>query len=187
MQLMADYCAGDSEAFHQLYAFFAPKLLGYLRSLCRRPALADDLLQQTFLKVHRARGQYITGAHPRPWMYAIAHRTFIDETRKESRARAKIAKAKNEIPTTSDISGTSVENKTEPLDSVRVEAVLGALNNLPANQRQAVSLTKLQGKSLKEAAEISGTTVGAIKLRVHRGYTSLRRALRNDGSQSHEK
>ena len=48
----------------------APRLLGYLTKMARSRALADDLLQQTFLKVHRARAAYVRGADPVPWMYA---------------------------------------------------------------------------------------------------------------------
>jgi len=52
---MQRYCDGDAGAFRQLYALVAPRLLGYLVKMTRERALADDLLQQTFLKVHRAR------------------------------------------------------------------------------------------------------------------------------------
>jgi len=56
--LMARYCDGDTSAFRELYAAVAPRLLGYLVKMTRSRAVADDLLQQTFLKVHRARAAY---------------------------------------------------------------------------------------------------------------------------------
>ena len=56
-------------------------------------------------------------------------------------------------------------------------AALDALAELPAQQREAVVLTKLDGKSVAEAAEIAGTTIGAMKVRAHRGYEALRRLL----------
>jgi DNA-directed RNA polymerase specialized sigma24 family protein len=135
--LMARYCDGDAAAFRDLYAQVAPRLLGYLVGMARSRALAEDLVQQTFLKVHRARGAYIRGADPVPWIYAIAHRTFLDELRRVKRAAAP----------------------------------------LPAAQREAVVLTKLDGKSIAEAAEIAGTTPGAMKVRAHRGYLALRKLL----------
>src|SRR5439155_8954439 len=85
-ELMQRYQAGDARAFRELYALVAPRLLGYLVKMARSRAVADDLLQQTFLKVHRARAAYVRGADPVPWFYAIAHRTFIDETRRTKRA-----------------------------------------------------------------------------------------------------
>src|SRR3977135_2512173 len=89
-QLMQRYCDGDAGAFRELSALVAPRLLGYLLKMARERALADDLLQQTFLKVHRARAAYVRGADPLPWIYSIAHRTFIDETRKHKRAGGRV-------------------------------------------------------------------------------------------------
>src|SRR5688572_16134670 len=90
-ELMARYCDGDASAFRELYAVVAPRLFGYLVKMARHRALADDLLQQTFLKVHRARGAYVRGADPIPWIYSIAHRTFLDEARKQNRAHVRVA------------------------------------------------------------------------------------------------
>src|SRR5438552_12647848 len=95
--LMARYCDGDAHAFRELYAQVAPRLLGYLIKMARVRAVAEDLLQQTFLKVHRARTAYVRGADPLPWIYAIAHRTFIDETRKTKRAVVRTGEA-DELP-----------------------------------------------------------------------------------------
>src|SRR6478609_954419 len=95
--LMARYVDGDASAFRELYALLAPRLLGYLIKLARQRPLAEDLLQQTFLKVHRARAAYVKGADPVPWIYAIAHRTFIDEARKVKRAIVDVRDA-DELP-----------------------------------------------------------------------------------------
>src|SRR3954451_3055034 len=97
MELMQRYCDGDAGAFRELYALVAPRLLGYLLKLTRERALADDLLQQTFMKVHRARAAYVRGADPLPWIYAIAHRTFIDQARKHKRAVVRVGDA-SELP-----------------------------------------------------------------------------------------
>src|SRR6476619_2673215 len=88
---MQRYCDGDASAFRELYALVAPRLLGYLLKMARSRAVADDLLQQTFLKVHRSRAAYVRGADPLPWIYSIAHRTFIDETRRKKRAIVNVA------------------------------------------------------------------------------------------------
>ena len=98
-ELMARYCDGDASAFRELYAAVSPKLYGYLVKMARSKALADDLLQQTFLKVHRARGAYVRGADPLPWIYSIAHRTFIDEARQGSkRAKSSTSVTGDEVP-----------------------------------------------------------------------------------------
>src|SRR5262252_5185405 len=94
---MTRYCDGDAGAFRELHALVAPKLFGYLLHMARDRAVAEDVLQQTFLKVHRARAAYVRGADPVPWIYAIAHRTFIDETRRQHRAVVRVGEVE-ELP-----------------------------------------------------------------------------------------
>jgi len=79
---MKRYCEGDASAFRALYAIAAPRLLTFVRCLVRDHALAEELLQQTFLKLHQARASYVAGADPLPWLYAIAHRTCLDALRR---------------------------------------------------------------------------------------------------------
>jgi len=175
--LMARYADGDASAFRELYAAVAPRLYGYLVKMSRTRALADDLLQQTFLKVHRARGAYVRGADPLPWIYSIAHRTFIDVVRKDKRAIVGIG-GDDELPEVrADLSGAADGTRDETADPEQVKTALDALAALPDQQREAVVLTKLEGKSVAEAAEIAGTTVGAMKVRAHRGYEALRSLL----------
>jgi RNA polymerase sigma-70 factor, ECF subfamily len=176
--LMQRYCDGDAGAFRELYALVAPRLLGYLLKMARERALADDLLQQTFLKVHRARAAYVRGADPLPWIYSIAHRTFIDETRKHKRAVVRVGEAEELPEVPAGLTGESDERRDDARpDPELVTAALDALAGLPVAQREAVVLTKLDGKTVAEAAEIAGTTVGAMKVRAHRGYEALRKLL----------
>jgi RNA polymerase sigma-70 factor (ECF subfamily) len=177
-ELMQRYCDGDAGAFRELYALVAPRLLGYLMKMTRERALADDLLQQTFLKVHRARAAYVRGADPVPWIYSIAHRTFLDETRKRKRALVRVGEVEELPEVPADITGESADRRDEARgDPEMMTAALDALAELPVQQREAVVLTKLDGKSVAEAAAIAGTTVGAMKVRAHRGYEALRRML----------
>jgi RNA polymerase sigma-70 factor (ECF subfamily) len=180
--LMERYCAGDAGAFRTLYQAIAPRLLGYLVRLARDRTLAEDLLQQTFWKVHRARAAYVRGADPLPWIYAIAHRTFLDEARRSVRA-ATVTDPDDlpEIPAAPSGEAAATAAERPEVDGERARAALAALAALPPPQREAVILTKLDGKSFREAAAIAGTTPGAMKVRAHRGYVALRRAL---GSRS---
>lgn len=175
--LMQQYCDGDAGAFRELYALVAPRLLGYLVKMTRERALAEDLLQHTFLKVHRARAAYVQGADPLPWIYSIAHRTFIDQARKDKRAAVRVGEADGLPEVAAGITGDADDRRDEGADPALVTAALDALAALPAQQREAVVLTKLDGKTVAEAAEIAGTTVGAMKVRAHRGYEALRKLL----------
>jgi RNA polymerase sigma-70 factor (ECF subfamily) len=175
--LMARYIDGDASAFRELYAAVAPRLYGYLVKMARTRALADDLLQQTFLKIHRARGAYVRGADPLPWIYSIAHRTFIDAVRKDKRAIVGLGTDDDLPEVHADLGGAQEGTRDDAADPEQVKTALDALSALPEQQREAVVLTKLEGKSVAEAAEIAGTTVGAMKVRAHRGYEALRGLL----------
>ncbi len=178
---MGRYCDGDAEAFRALYGRVAPKLLGFLTRMAGDRSLAEDVLQQTFLKIHRARSAYVRGANPQPWIYAIARRTFLDEVRRRARSNAQAGASSQAREPVASLLGTAVgDNAPSAGDGPEPEvlsAALAALQTLPPAQREAVVLTKLDGKSVAEAAEIAGTTPGALKVRAHRGYAALRKAL----------
>ena len=177
-ELMGRYCDGDSDAFRRLYARVAPRLLNYLLRMARERSRAEDLLQLTFLKLHRARAAYVRDADPMPWIYAIAHRTFLDDARKRTRSKVELSRSADHVPEgRAHISGKDEAHVTEPRDPELAAAALTALDTLPKKQREAVVLTKLNGKSIREAAAIAGTTPGAMKVRAHRGYAALRKAL----------
>lgn len=175
--LMQRYVEGDATAFEELYTAVGPQVHRYLMRMARDRAAADDLLQITFLKVHRARGSYIRGASPLPWIYAIAHRTFLDEVRRRRRARVRVAASDHLPEVAADLHGREAATAPEPRDRALMAKIEEALDKLPENQRQAVTLVKIEGKSMAEAAEIAQTTPGAMKLRAHRAYQALRKHL----------
>jgi RNA polymerase sigma factor (sigma-70 family) len=176
--VMARYCAGDPTAFQQLYALLAPRILGYLTGLLMGDrAAAEDMLQLTFLKVHEARDTYVQGANPIPWIYTIAHRTSLDELRKRKRSRVRLTKdGEVTAEPSAELSGAAAGSDGD-VDQEAIAGALAALEHLPENQREALLLTKVHGRTHAEAAQITGTTPGAIKLRAHRAYVTLRQLL----------
>ena len=174
--LMVRYCGGEIAAFHELYAALAPRILGYLTGLCGDRATAEDLLQQTFMKLHEARSAYVKGANPVPWLYTIAHRTCLDEIRRRKRARVRVSTDGN-LPYEPSVDITGAADPQASVDEDAIARGLAALASLPPTLRQAVLLTKIHGHSSVQAATIAGTTVGAIKVRAHRGYLALRQKL----------
>jgi RNA polymerase sigma factor (sigma-70 family) len=174
--LMERYCDGDASAFRALYALTAPRILAYLMCLVRDRAAAEELLQQTFIKLHVSRDSYLRGADPIPWMFTIAHRTCLDEFRRLRRSRTEGALAPA-LGTFARLDG-GPEGSRPAYDEKMIAAALEALEKLPETQRLAVMLTKIQGKTMAEAASILGTSPGAVKVRAHRGYVMLREILR---------
>jgi RNA polymerase sigma-70 factor (ECF subfamily) len=180
VEIMARYCRGEAAAFHRLYAMLAPRILAYLTGLLGDKASGEDALQVAFLKVHEARATYVLGANPIPWVYTIAHRVALDELRRRKRSRVQLSKdgaPGPEVAATIEGAASDSAGAEAPAteDSARA---LAALEGLPENQRQALILTKLHGRSVAEAALITGSTPGAIKQRAHRAYLTLRQVLR---------
>jgi RNA polymerase sigma-70 factor, ECF subfamily len=164
---MERYAAGDDEAFGALYDALAPRLHQFLLRQCRDKVRAEDLLQQTMLQIHVARGRFLAGAEVFPWAYAIARRLHIDTIRKK----------KNEVPFDAE-PATATPPTDERLHSLRLaDALEREVARLPESQRSAFELVKKEGLSLREAAQVLGTTVVAVKLRAHRAYVALRAAL----------
>jgi RNA polymerase sigma-70 factor, ECF subfamily len=173
-ELMLAYVSGDAVAFDQLYRRMAPQLYAYLIRLTRDRARAEDLLQVTFTKVHRARASYLRGAPLLPWVLAIARRSFLDE-RRSAKSRAEDLSSDGTLPEPKRVEDHGSGDVAEAIDR--------ALNRLPDTYREAIQLTKIVGLSLVEAADVLDTTPTAVKLRVHRGYTLLREQLQNPQRQ----
>jgi RNA polymerase sigma-70 factor (ECF subfamily) len=123
----------------------------------------------------------VLGANPIPWIYTIAHRTSLDEIRKRKRSRVRLSNdGELAAEPAAHITGVAADANADPADrpdpSVAAGA-LAALAKLPENQRQALILTKVHGRSIADAAMITGSTPGAIKQRAHRAYVTLRQLL----------
>ncbi len=166
--LMVRYVEGDTSSFEELYRRLSPKLFGYLLRMTRQREQAEDLVQVTFSKVHRARDSYLKGAPLLPWVLAIARRSFFD-----ARRRTKVR------PEYLSSDGTMPEPETEPaiLGNDVVEALELAMQQLPESYAEAIQLTKITGLSIAEASEVLGASKTAVKLRIHRGYKLLRKNL----------
>jgi RNA polymerase sigma-70 factor, ECF subfamily len=173
-EAMDRYAGGDDSAFSDLYDLIAPRLLGYLVRQTRDEARAEDLVQQTLLRMHRARGRFLPGAAVVPWAMAIARRLMIDDLR--HRRGDRVTRSIEDEPTTDvpDKAPTAVDLVEARELGARIRAELA---KLPESQREAFELIKQEGLSLAEAAAILGTTVTAVKLRAHRAYLALRVSL----------
>jgi RNA polymerase sigma-70 factor (ECF subfamily) len=176
---MAAYIAGDRDAFRDLFAALAPRVHGFFLRTFRDGAVADDLVQQTFLKVHRARDTYRgDGSSVRSWIFAIAARVRLDELRR----RKRLAETANEDDLArADEEQAAVaqgERKEEEARSGRAADVQAALSELPESQRVVIQLHRWEGMSFAEIAKTLGTSEGAVKLRAFRGYEHLRARLK---------
>jgi RNA polymerase sigma-70 factor (ECF subfamily) len=169
---MNRYADGDDGAFGEVYDFLAPRLYGFLLRQTREAAAAEDLLQQTMLKLHVTRGEFLEAADVLPWAFAIGRRLFIDSYRRRKREAAhREAEPVDEA--------ANVKGADELLEAKRAVLELDRqLALLPEGQRIVFELMKRDGLTLREVAQVLGTTTNAVKLRANRAHAALRIAMK---------
>ena len=168
---MREYQSGRFEAFDETYASIAPPLRRYLLSQARDAAKADDLLQETFLQIHRARHTYDPSYPLMPWANAIARHVWLMDRRMLSRRPwAPDDVTEMELPVRAD--AASFADRSE---------VRRALRDVAPARRDAVIQHHLLGFSFKEIADRAGIAETAAKLRSSRGIAQLRALLKGHG------
>lgn len=171
---MAAYIAGDERAFARLFARVAPKVHAFFLRSFRDESVADELMQTTFLKVHRARASYRPELPFRPWLFTVAAHVRRDEWRRRYR-----------LPETSGEEALFAADQAAAVSAARAREsaqdqfsdVLAALAALPEMHRMIIQLHRYEGMTHAEIAEVLGSTPGAIRQHAFRAYETLRRLL----------
>jgi RNA polymerase sigma-70 factor (ECF subfamily) len=174
--LMDGYARGHDGAFADVYRLGAPRVRGFLLRLCGDVSLADDLTQETFLRVHRARGSFAAGGAALPWMFAIARNALRDHAR---RARVRLLGDRDRDSEDGSQGEAPPSGRGDEVLAARemLAVVKGALASMPPLQREAFVLLRFEGLSVSEAAQVLGASKGAVKVRAFRAYEILRAAL----------
>jgi len=163
---MASYQHGDAVAAGLLVDALSPQFFRFFLGQTRSRELADDLLQDFWLRIHSARHTYRPPEPVLPWMYAIARRVRIDQYRR-SRNRSGREVQMDKLP---DVPAPNPGGA----DNVDFETLLAAL---PESQREVVVMLKVSGLSVDEVARATGTSAGSVKQKAHRAYEKLRTLL----------
>ncbi len=168
-ELFAAYVAGDRAAFRQLFDRYAGPLTRLMRQQVRNPQDAGELVQQTFLQLHRARRDFRAGARLKPWLYTIALNLRRQYFRtKGRRPETALDPERHPLPT------------VEPVDLTRAERarqVRMAVDALSPKQREVIELHWFEELSFPEVARVLGANLNTVKVRAHRGYKALRAVL----------
>lgn len=168
--LMAAYVAGDGDALRLLYERYRGLLTRLLARGMPRSFDPGDLVQHTFLQLHRARFDFKPSARLRPWLITIAMNLKRDHLRRNKRSREVIL---DELPERS-VPATASDTLLRQEAATQLHQ---ALTKLPDNPREVITLHWLEGLSFAEVAEIVGASRSAVKVRAHRGYKKLREHL----------
>lgn len=177
--LMSAYVDGDARAFEVLFDRYAPRVHAFFARTFRSRAVADDLVQTTFLKIHAARATYERERPVRPWLFGIAARVRIDELRRRYR---KSETTDDEL----DAMALPVDGGHDawPEANEAAERVRRAVDALPEGQRVVVLLHRFEGMTFGEIASALSSVDGAkglsevaVRVRAFRAYDALRVAL----------
>jgi RNA polymerase sigma factor (sigma-70 family) len=173
--LMASSQDGDHAAYAELLSELFPVLRRFVTRRWPNAHDTEDVVQEILVSIHTVRQTYDRQRPFTPWLMTIAARRVADA------ARSRYARA---TETTVDVLPETFHDdgaKSEQEASDDREALSRAMATLPAGQRQAIELIKLQGLSLDEAAQVTGKSVGSLKVGVHRAIKAMRQALERDG------
>lgn len=154
---MATFNGIQTRTIEDFYRAHQGAVYGYLVALSRDRSWAEDLLQDTFIKASRSLGGY-RGGDPRSWLFTVARSVFIDAVRRHR------AIAVDQIPD---------KGLTDP-DVPERMLIDRTLWSLPERQRAALLLVDDIGLSYQEAAAALDTTLGALKVLVHRARVTFR-------------
>ncbi len=167
-ELFAAYRDGQDLAFDELWRRYEAPLRRYAQRRVGSVDEVDELVQQTFLHLHRSRRDFREGALLRPWLYTICLNVCRHHLRRRHRRPIPAQLHEGNEPTVAPHDPIARE------DAARVRV---ALAGLPEHERLVIELHWLDGLGFKEVAEIVGAGLSAVKVRAHRGYGRLRVAL----------
>lgn len=174
--------AGDTQAFSELFERHAPRVLQFVRRFIGHDARAEELTQDVFAQIYRVRARYRPESRLTTWIFRIATNVCLNERRRpEHRLRVDLWKESpdgddREGPTLPDPNATSPEDAAAARElAVALEREIGAL---PAKQRAALLLSRVDGLAYRDVAEVLGCTEGAVKALLFRATHGLKARLR---------
>jgi RNA polymerase sigma-70 factor (ECF subfamily) len=166
VELMRRCQADSEEAFAELIRRYQDPLVNFFRRMGVYQD-AEDLVQETFLRMFRYRKRYKPTASLRTFLYRLAGQVRVDYLRKQKRYKD----LKDAWP--------GREAVVEPVDAAETAAAMEALAGLPDAMRQVVVLRIFHGLSYAEIGEACGTPLGTVKSRMFHALRALRQALNN--------
>jgi RNA polymerase sigma-70 factor, ECF subfamily len=167
-RLMREYQCGSLAAFKALYRALAPQVNGFIRARVRDPARASDLLQETFLELHRSRQTYLPGNSVIGWTFGIAQNVMLRH-RREARRRDQHEVSADWSALEEQLTPSAADFELQPLQD--------ALNHLSPESRATWWMRNIEGLSFKVIALRLGIAVAAVRLRCSRASRALRAAL----------
>ncbi len=175
LELMLRVRQGDAESFEQLLSKYRTPLVHYFTRMVADRALAEDLAQEAFLRVYRARERYQAEAKFTTWLYRIATRLALNALR-DRRAKAATSNDLEQRPAR-EAACRDLSIEQQLMESDRQRLIRKAVEALPDNQRAAVILHKYQEADYRQISKVLEVSESAVKSLLFRAYQNLRVSL----------
>src|SRR6266436_9543413 len=175
VQLMLDVKAGDEQSFELMLRKYRTPLVNFLYRMVRDSAVAEDLAQEVFLRVYRARREYAPSAKFTTWMFCIATNLALNSVRDNRHRQLEISMdhgvdAGDDEQPALEVPDRKPTVEQQLVDRTRSELILRAVHALPEKQRAAVLLHKYQELDYDEIGRILECSESALKSLLFRAY-----------------
>lgn len=167
---------GDRDALADLLAQYQHRLYRFLLRMVQDPGTAEDLFQQTWLRVMQKIVKYDARSKFDTWLFSVAHNLAIDHLRRRRDGSLDVPGETRVTPAERLVSG-GPDPLERLLDSERGALLAAAIAELPAIHREVISLRFEEGMKLEQIAEVAGAPLPTVKSRLHRALESLRARL----------
>lgn len=167
---------GDSSALEAVMAHYQHRLYRFLIRLTQDPAAAEDLFQQTWMRVIEKIGRYDARRHFTPWLFSVARNLAIDYLRKHRESSLDVSPEHGVSPI-ERLAAAGADPLEQLLEFERGAMLAAAIAALPVIHREVLTLRFEEDMKLEQIAEISGVPLSTVKSRLLRGMESLRGRL----------
>lgn len=167
--------------FHEIATELSPALTSYLRRFTGDPTLAEDLLQETLVRMEKGLGRFEGRSSLKTWAFTIAAHVAADHFRAPENSMDIV-----DIDTTSDLADLDPSIHERLVVSEMNACVRQVIDSLPSDFRTALVLHDLEGMSAKEVASICGCSLATAKIRIHRARARLKKRLERQCDFQHE-
>jgi len=176
--ILVDLVNGDSEAFSMLVDRYKNRLLNFVYRFVKDYDVAEDIVQETFLRVFRKRRDYKAIANFSTWIFTIAGNLAKSELRRRKRWRFLSIDATDEEEKSFEIQDPGM--RPDRVTAVRMlnESVQDSIDTLQSKYKEALILRDIEGMSYQQIAEVAGVPVGTVKSRVNRARLKLQKKLK---------
>ena len=182
-ELIRAYRAGDEKAFERLLSRHQERVYNKIHFIVRDSELANDLFQDTFIKVIRLlkEGKYIEEGKFQPWILRIAHNMAIDHFRRNKKMKMVRSRDEYDVFATIDNEESHIEDK---LVETQIHSdVLKLIDELPMDQQEVVRMRMYQNLSFKEIAETTGVSINTALGRMRYAVINLRKIVDENNIQ----